>query len=258
MSRQKSPLVAQRHEGLLQRMRELKAEHPCWGSRRLWASLRGVEKRAVNQKRMLRLMREHHLLVPLNLRLQAKRTPMGRKPRPTQPNEWWGIDMTKVLVQGVGWGYIVVVLDWSTKVLVGYYAGLQCPSRDWLGALNRAVNGQFPEGARGQGRSLMRDHGCQPTSLALMGAWATLAVHQACTSDHNPKGHADTERFRRTLKEAGLWRQEWTCPVALVRALETWIDDYHAHDLHSALGSKTPSPFERDDHTSHSTPFVAA
>jgi hypothetical protein len=42
----------------------------------------------VNKKRMLRLMREHQLLVTPNLHLKAKRTPTGSKPRPTQPNEW--------------------------------------------------------------------------------------------------------------------------------------------------------------------------
>ena len=258
MSRQSSPLVAQRNEGLLQRMRELKAEHPFWGYRRIWAYLHFVEHRAVNKKRILRLMREHHLLVPPHLKLKAKRTPMRSKPRPTKPNEWWGIDMTKVLVQGMGWVYIVVVLDWYTQVLVGYYAGIQCPSRDWLVALNMAVNGQFPEGVRGQGLSLMSDNGCQPTSLAFMRACATLEVHQAFTSYHNPKGNADTERFIRTLKEECLWLQEWTCPFALVSALETWIDDYNEHYLHSALGYNTPRQFERDYHTSHSTPFVAA
>jgi transposase InsO family protein len=258
MSRQKSSLVAQRNDGLLQRIRELKAEHPFWGYRRIWAYLRFVEKRVINQKRILRLMREHHLLVPRNLRLKAKRTPMGSKPRPTRPNEWWGIDMTKVLVQGVGWVYVVVVLDWYTKAIVGYYAGIQCQSRNWLAALNMAVNGQFPAGARGQGLSLMSDNGCQPTSLAFMRACATLGVHQAFTSYNNPKGNADTERVIRTLKEECLWLQEWTCPLALVRALAAWMDEYNEHYLHSALGYKPPRQFEREYYASHSPPFVAA
>jgi putative transposase len=37
MSRQSSPIVAQRNEALAQRIRELKAEHPFWGYRRIWA-----------------------------------------------------------------------------------------------------------------------------------------------------------------------------------------------------------------------------
>ena len=203
-------------------------------------------------------MREHHLLVPPHLRLKAKRTPMGSQPRPTKPHEWWGIDMTKGLVQGVGWVSIVVVLDWYTKAIVGYSAGLQCKSLDWLTALNMAVNGQFPDGARGRGLSRRSDNGCQPTSLAFMRACATLEGHQAFTRDNNPKGNVDTERVIRTLKEECLWLQEWTCPFALVSALETWIDDDNKHYLHSALGYKTPRQFEREYHTSHSTPFVAA
>jgi putative transposase len=79
-----------------------------------------VEKRPVNKTRILRLRRAHHLLVTPKLRLRAKRTPMRSKPNPTKPNEWWGIDMTKVLVEGVGWIYIVVVLDGYTKMIVGY------------------------------------------------------------------------------------------------------------------------------------------
>ena len=105
MSRRPSFLVAQRHAALVQRSCALKAEHPFWGYRRIWAYLRFVEQLPVNKKRIWRLMREHHLLVPPNLRLKAKRTPTMSKPKPTRPNEWWGIDMTKVLVEGVGWVY---------------------------------------------------------------------------------------------------------------------------------------------------------
>jgi transposase InsO family protein len=77
-----------------------------------------------------------------------------------------------------------------------------------------AVNRQFPQGVRGPGVSLMSDHGCQPTSTTFMQTCATLELHQAFTSDNNPKGNADTERFMRTLKEECLWRQEWTVPLS--------------------------------------------
>ena len=250
--------MTQRDERLLPRVRQLKAEHPFWGYRRIWAYLRFVEHLSVNKKRVLRLMREHHLLGPPHLRLKAKRTPTGSKPKPTKPDEWWGIDMTKVMVAGFGWIYIVVVLDWYTKKIVGSYAGVLCTAQHWLAALHMAVNQQCPEGARGQGLSLMSENGCQPTSLAFMEACSTLEIHQAFTSYHNPKGNADTERVIRTLKEEGLWLQEWTCPFALVSALAAWIDDYNAQYLHSALGYTPPRQFEREYYASHSPPFAAA
>jgi putative transposase len=152
--------VTRRDERLLPCIQQLKAEHPFWGYRRIWAYLRFVKHMPVNKKRILRLMREHQLLVPLNWRLKAKRTPTGSKPKPTKPNEWWGIDMTKVMVAGFGWIYIVVVLDWYTKKIVGYYAGVPRTAKHWLIALHMAVNRQFPDGARGKGLSLMSDNGC--------------------------------------------------------------------------------------------------
>ena len=131
--------------------------------------------------------------------------------------------MTKVLVSGFGWVYVVVVIDWYTKKVVGYHAGLRCTAKQWLEALDMAVNGQFLNGARGQSLSLMCDNGCQPTSVAFLEACNTLEIQQAFTSYNNPKGNADTERFMRTLKEECLWLKEWTCPFTLITALAAWI-----------------------------------
>jgi putative transposase len=91
-----------------------------------------------------------------------------------------------------------------------------------------------------------------------MRACATLGIHHAFTNDNHPKGNADTERIMRTLTEEGLGLQEWTCPFALIRALGGWITHDHAHYLHSALGYKTPGQDEREYHSRHSPPFVAA
>jgi putative transposase len=258
LTRRRSLQVAQRDEDLLPRIQRLKAEHPFWGDRRIWAYLHFVEQLQVNKKRILRVMREHHLLVKPNLKLRAKRTPTGSKPRPTKPNEWWGIDMTKVLVEGFGWVSIVLVLDWYTKKIVGYYAGVPCTARHWLVALDMAVNRQCPAGARNQGLALMSDNGCQPTALAFMKACNTLGIQQAFTSDNNPKGNADTERMMRTLKEECRWLQEWANPSVLISALDSWIANYNEHYLHSSLGYQSPKQFERHDHLSHGTPFLAA
>jgi putative transposase len=183
----------------------LKAERPFWGDRRIWAYLRCVEHVPVSKQRMWRVLREQPLLVPPNLRLRAKRTPTWSTPRPTKPHEWWGIDMTKVMRGGFGWLYLVVVLDWYTKQVVGDYAGVPCSAKHGLAALDMAVNHQFPDRARGKGWSLRRENGCQPTTVAFMEACNALEIHQAFTIDHNPRGHADTERCMRTLKEESRW-----------------------------------------------------
>ena len=219
MSRRRSPKVGHRNAPLLERIQALKADHPFWGYRRIWAQLRFGEGLAVNKQRILRLMREQGLVVQGNPRLKATRTPTRSKPRPTAPNQWWGIDMTKVMVEPAGWVYLVLVLDWYTKKIVGHYAGLQAKTMHWLTALDMAVQRQFPHGSRDHGLHLMSDNGCQPSSLAFMKAAATLGITQAFTSDNNPKGNADTERLMRTLKEELLWLREWASPLELEQSL---------------------------------------
>jgi len=130
-------------------------------------------------------MKANDLLVKPNPKLRAKRKANTSKPKPTRPNEWWGIDMTKVRIEGFGWVYRVVVLDWHSKKVVGHYAGLQARAWHWLVALNRAVNRQFPNGIEGQSLNLMADNGCQPSSLAFMrGAprWAFAKPSPATTT----------------------------------------------------------------------------
>ncbi|MFA9409238.1 MAG: IS3 family transposase, partial [Candidatus Dadabacteria bacterium] len=115
--RKKSDSVVLRNEYLLVRIKAIKKDHPFWGYRRVWAYLRCVDGLIVNKNRVYRLMRENNLTVKPNTRLIAKRVSERPKPRADKPNEWWGIDMTKVMTES-GWVYVVIVLDWYTKKIV--------------------------------------------------------------------------------------------------------------------------------------------
>ena len=74
MTRIPSLKVIERNEPILEKIQELKAEHPFWGYRRVWAHLTYVSKLQVNKKRVYRLMKIHGLSVTKNTRLKAKRT----------------------------------------------------------------------------------------------------------------------------------------------------------------------------------------
>jgi putative transposase len=242
--------VTPRDEGLLSRIPGLKAEHPCWGYRRSWAYWHVIEGWSVNKKRVRRVMREHNLWVKPNSQLKAQRTPSRSTPRLTKPEEWWGIEMTKVMVDGFGWVSIVLVWDGYTKKIVGYDAGVPCTARHWLAALDMAVSRQFPAGARDQGLSLMRDNGCQPTAGAFMKACSTLGIQQAFTSDHHPKGNADTERIMRTLREDCLGLQEWTSPLGSLNVITTSATGLRSWPLNTwgalhACGASAPRTCRR-------------
>jgi len=255
--RRRSESVAARNVSVLERIRQLKSDHPFWGYRRVWAHLRFVDSLVVNKKRVYRLMAEHNLTVRRNQRLTAKRLSDRPKPRADRPNQWWGIDMTKVMTDS-GWVYIVLVLDWYSKKVVGHYAGTRATSVHWLTALEQGLNRQFPDGVRGHRLHLMSDNGSQPTSLRFMRACSSLDVHQAFTAYNNPKGNADTERMMRTMKEELLWLREWSGATELTSALDEWIARYNESYLHSALGYRPPNRVEETYNLSRETLLISA
>ena len=88
--RRPSESVARLNGPLLELIRQIEADHPYWGYRRVWAKLRYSDGQVVNRKRVYRLIRRHGLLVKANVSLKAKRVSDRSKPRPSRPNQWWG------------------------------------------------------------------------------------------------------------------------------------------------------------------------
>lgn len=235
------------NQALLERIQQLKAEHPYWGYRRIWAYLKYHEKFPVNQKRIHRLMKQNNLLVPKNRRLKAPRKAVTHKPQTIEPNRYWGIDMTKVMIPTSGWIYLHVVIDWGTKKLLSTHMSLTSKSADWIVALNEAVNFQFLNGIRDASYipELVSDHGCQLTSTAFFKACSELGIHQIFASYSNPKGNVDTERVIRTIKEDLVWIKEFDSVAEFEAALKQWQKAYNEDFPHSSLAYMTPYEYER-------------
>ena len=243
MRRKRSKSVIDRDNETLVHIRNVKSEHPFWGYRRVWAYLRFRQGINVSRNRIARIMSENDLMVKKNHKLKATRTKTRSKPQASLPNQYWGMDMTKILLGSYGWIYLHVVLDWYTKEIVGFNVSWRSRTSDWLDALEKAVNKRFPEGTRKNEHmlNLITDNGCQPTSQAFMRNCAVLNVRQIFTSWCNPKGNADTERVIRTLKEDLVWTRDWDNPFEFEIALNRWIDNYNSDFPHQSLDYLTPN-----------------
>jgi transposase InsO family protein len=235
---------------LLAQIQPIKADHPFWGYRRIWAYLNFRQNLHVNKKRVYRIMKEYNLLVHKNQRLRARRDNKAyrSKPQASRPNEFWGTDMTKVMVPSFGWLYLVVVLDWYTKKLVGYSISTRSKATDWLDALNTACDTQFPQGimSKEQNLYLVSDNGSQPTSQKYMLACSVMEITQIFASYSNPKGNADTERLMRTIKEDFVWTHDFASPDEFSAHFKHWVEDYNTDYPHSSINYQTPCNFEKE------------
>ena len=189
-------------------------------------------------------MKENKLLVTKNMKLRAKRGELRPKPRADYLNQYWGMDMTKILFPD-GWGYLHIVKDWYSKEIIGWSFSMMSRTDDWLEALNNAVSKRFPMGIRHVAKppKLITDNGCQPTSALFIQSCSALCIKQIFTSFNNPKGNADTERVMRTIKEDLVWIYEWDCSYGFEKAFKIWVEDYNCDFPHMALGYNTPQQF---------------
>ena len=240
------------NRNLLDRIKDIKGQHPSWGYKRITAWLRKREGFRVNHKRILRLVRLGGLLVPRNLRLRAARGSDGKargKPKTIEPNRYWGTDMTKIMLPKSGWAYLHIVIDWGDKKLLAAHLSRTSRSGDWIEALEQAVSVEFPQGIRDMPPDhappeLVSDHGSQPTSAAFRGACDTLGISQIFASYGNPKGNADTERMMRTIKEDLIYPNDFQTFNELETEMKKWMKRYNEEFPHSALGYDTPLEYE--------------
>ena len=229
---------------LIEKIKEIKGEHPFWGYRRVMGWLRHREKIQVGKKKVLSLMKKHGLLASQTT-YKAKRSSWRSKPKAERPLQYWGIDMTKFMIPSIGWAYLVVVLDWYTKKIVGWDISLRSRAKEWKQALEMGVQRGFPEGVRDKGLKLISDNGSQPTSTSFMRDMVTLGIEQIFTSYDNPKGNADTERVMRTIKEEIIWLNEFGSFEEAREKIGNWIEvDYNKFYVHSQLGYMSPDEFE--------------
>ena len=50
------------------------------------------------------------------------------------------------MIEGLGWAYLVIVLDWFTKEIVGFDISLRSKTENWLKALEMGLNKKFEAG----------------------------------------------------------------------------------------------------------------
>lgn len=229
---------------LLEHIKQIKLRFPAWGYRRVRALLKKRLKTRLNCKRIYRLMKHFTLLVDVK-HYKAKRTPQTTKPRATRKNQWWGTDMTKFYVNTVGWVYLMIVLDWYSRKIIGFSFGRKPDTNLWLEALHMAVENECPLGSRVYGISLMSDNGSQPTSGKYEKELETLGISHATTSYSNPKGNAETERVIRTIKEDAIWPYEFDTITEALEVITQQIMFYNTEYPHSALGELSPIEFEQ-------------
>lgn len=234
---------------LWRRLHRLAVEWPAYGYRRLTHALRrqGLN---VNYKRVLRLMREEHLL--RRWRKRGVCTTNSRHGFPRYPNllptapltgldQVWQADITYIRLPRE-FVYLAVILDAFSRRCIGWAMERSLTTDVALGALRMALAVR-PLSA---GVIHHSDQGVQYASTAYTETLRAAGLRISMSRQGNPYDNAKAESFFKTLKyeEVYLWEYE-NLADARQRIGEFLDDVYNRKRLHSALGYRPPVEFEQ-------------
>ncbi len=221
---------------LLERMRELAAERPRFGYRRLHVMVRR-EGWQVNHKRLYRLYQREGLAV--RRRKRKRVASMQRVPMitPQAANDRWSMDfMSDSLATGRSFRTLNVLDEYSRECLA-----IEVDT-SLTGARVARVLGRVVE-QRGKPKEILIDNGPEFTSRAL-DAWAyEMGVELRFIRPGKPVDNAFIESFNGSFRDECL-NQHWFTDLEDARCkVQYWRRDYNYVRPHSSLGDLTPHEF---------------
>ena len=252
---------ARRHRGVSARTRTdttlkvaIAASHRAsdrtYGSPRILEDLREAGHR-ISRKRVARLMRE--VGIAGTPRRRYRRTTdsahafpvaanvLNRQFAAPEPDRVWAADIT-YLWTAEGWLYLAVLLDLSSRRVVGWALGRRLDNGLVRAALERALDTRRPA----TGLMHHSDRGSQYASRNYQGLLGARGIVCSMSRRGNCWDNAVVESFFATMKRELVRQHRWQTRTAASHAVFHWIEAwYNTRRRHSSLGYVSPAAYEK-------------
>jgi putative transposase len=234
------PRKADRDDGLRARLRSLSGEHPRWGYRRAWASLRS-EGWAVNRKKIQRLWREEGLRVPAKRRkrqrLGVSTSPAARL-RAERPGQVWALDFQFDTTSDGRILKLLHVVDEHTREALAVEVARRIDADRTVSVLERIV------ATRGCSPELVRmDNGPELTANALRDWCRFSGSGTSYIEPGSPWQNPFVESFGGKVRDEVLAVEAFDSLLEAKTVIEDWRNTYNTRRPHSSLGWKTPAAY---------------
>jgi transposase InsO family protein len=212
------------------------------GHRKVTHLLRRKDIR-VGKNRVLRLMRENRLLVPVRREhARGDRSHSGTI-RTERPDELWGTDATRFWTEQDGWCWFFGAIDHCTSEMVGWHVAKKGDRWAALEPVRQGVRDRFggfvPKIALGLG--LRHDWGPQYTARQFTAELQWLGIRGSPAFVGEPETNGIIERFMRTLKEECIYLHRFQTLEEARAVVGSFIQRYNTQWLLQRHGYRTPA-----------------
>jgi transposase InsO family protein len=230
---------------LVKRMKQLSAEHPRYGYRRVWALLR-QEKFQVNRKRVHRLWRREGLRVPSR---QRKRRRLGRgnnsctRRKAKHPDQVWSYDFVMDQTSDGRRLKLLPVVDEFTRECLAIEVERHFTARDVVATLKYLFE------LRGAPRFVRSDNGPEFIADAVKAWLKDSGCGMLYIEPGSPWQNAYVESFNGKLEDELLNRERFETLKEAKVLVEDYRLGYNHRRPHSSLNYQTPAAFAASHRT---------
>jgi putative transposase len=221
------------------RIDEIYTAHPYYGSRRIAVTLRN-EGYLISRPTVQNYMREMGIsgISPgpnLSKRSIAHKTYpyLLRGLKISYPNQVWGIDITYIRLLG-GWMYLVAILDWFSRYVVGWELEQSLDISFVLRAVDRALSQARPT-------IWNSDQGSHFTSPMYIEKLLVAGIQVSMDGKGRARDNIFTERLWRTIKYEEVYLNDYGSPREARQSIGQYLTFYNNERPHQSLGYCTPA-----------------
>jgi len=211
------------------------------GHRKVWARLRVIDGVRVSRKRVLRVMRENHLLSPHRGR-QGNEHQHDGTIITQAPNVMWGTDGARIETVDDGWVWVFTAVEhWNAEV-VGWHVCKEGNRYAALEPLSQGIQKHFGSLGAGIARGLLvrADHGPQYISDHFINQVRFWGAAMSWAFISEPQTNGVAERFNRTLKEQAIHGRVFRSVEEVRAAVADFVALYNTEWLVEKLNFVSP------------------
>jgi len=233
--------VSQEDEEIMKAMDEIHTECPFLGQRKIVRELREMDWPKIGRKRVRRLMQVMGIEALVPKPSLSKPAPghriypyLLRHLKVSEADEVWCADITYIAMEQ-GHAYLVAVMDWHTRAVLGWEVSNTMDTAFCLRALEQAmiVTGRKP-------RIFNTDQGSQFTSEEWTGKLKSQGIAVSMDGKGRWMDNVFIERLWRSLKYEKLRLWSYASVPELTTLVDDWIEYYNHRRKHQTLDYATP------------------